>query len=56
MSLIEPFWSGTRALPDQNKILPEVDDIEGSKEYDINDVMSSYKSGNRVLYLIKWLG
>jgi hypothetical protein len=56
MSLIKPFQLGTRAPPDPNKILPEADDIEGSKEYDIDEVMSSYKSGNRVLYLIKWLG
>jgi hypothetical protein len=55
-SLIEPFWSGTRAPPDPNKILREADDIEGSKEYDIDEVMSSYKSGNRVLYLVTWLG
>jgi hypothetical protein len=43
-------------LPDPTKILREVDDVEGSEEYDIDEVMSSYKSGNRVLYLIKWLG
>jgi hypothetical protein len=46
----------TRALPDPNKIIREADDVEGSEEYDIDEVMSSYKSGNRVLYLIKWLG
>jgi hypothetical protein len=55
-SLIEPFRSGTRAPPDPNKILQEADDIEGSEEYDIDEVMSSYKSGNRVLYLVKCLG
>jgi hypothetical protein len=45
-----------RAPPDPNKILREADDIEGSEEYDIDEVMSSYKSGKRVLYLVKWLG
>jgi hypothetical protein len=55
-SLIEPFRAGTRAPPDPNKILREADDVEGSEEYDIDEVMSSYKSGNRVLYLVKWLG
>jgi hypothetical protein len=47
-SLIEPFQLGIRAPPDPNKILREADDIEGSEEYDINKVISSYKSGNRV--------
>jgi hypothetical protein len=56
ISLVEPFRSGTRAPPDPNKILQEADDVEGSEEYDIDEVMSSYKSGNRVLYLVKWLG
>jgi hypothetical protein len=42
-----------RAPPDPNKILREADDVEGSEEYDIDEVMSSYKSGNRVLYLVK---
>jgi hypothetical protein len=55
-SLVEPFRSGTRAPPDPNKILREADDVEGSEEYDIDEVMSSYKSGKRVLYLVKWLG
>jgi hypothetical protein len=51
-----PFRSGLRAPPDPNKILREADDVEGSEEYNIDEVISSYKSGNRVLYLIKWLG
>jgi hypothetical protein len=55
-SLIEPFRSGTRAPPDPTKSLREADDVEGSEEYDIDEVMSSYKSGNRVLYLVKLLG
>jgi hypothetical protein len=46
---------GTRAPPDPNKVLREVDNVEGSEEYNINEVMSSYKSGNHILYLIKWL-
>jgi hypothetical protein len=53
---MEPFQMGTRALPNLNNILREADDIEGSEEYDIDDIMSSYTSGNRVLYVINWFG
>jgi hypothetical protein len=56
VSLIEPFRSGTRAPPDPSKILWEADEVEGSEAYDIDEVMTSYKSGNGVLYVIKWLG
>jgi transposase InsO family protein len=56
VSLIEPFRAGTRAPPDTSRVLREADDVEGSEEYDIDEVMSSYKSDDRVLYLVKWLG
>jgi len=40
-------------------VLREADDIEQSKEYDVEEVMSSVKRGRgnnlRILYLLKWL-
>jgi hypothetical protein len=55
VSLVEPYRVGNRAPPDPSKILREADDIEGSQEYDVDEVMSSTKKGRRVLYLVKWL-
>jgi hypothetical protein len=56
VSLLEPFRSGTRAPPDPSKLLREADEIEGTPEYDVEEVMSSQRRRNRVLYLVKWLG
>jgi len=36
-------------------ILREADDIEQSKEYDVDGVLGSTRKGCRVLYLVKWL-
>jgi len=40
-------------------VLREVDDIEQSEEYDVDEVMSSVERGRgnnkRLLYLVKWL-
>jgi hypothetical protein len=56
VSLLEPFRSGTRAPPDPSRILREADEIEGTPEYDVEEVMDSVRRRNRVLYLVKWLG
>jgi len=58
--LLEPYrTSEHRAVPDPLKVLQEVDDIEQSEEYDVEEVMSSTERGRgnnkRILYLIKWL-
>ena len=60
ISLLEPFRTSThRPPPDSSKVLREVDDIEQSEEYDVEEVMSSVErsQGNnkRVLYLDRWL-
>jgi len=56
VSLLEPYrTSKHRTPPDPSKILREADDIEQSEEYDVEEVMSSWKSGRRILYLVKWL-
>jgi len=55
VSLVEPYRAGNRLPPDPSKVLREADDIEGSQEYDVDEVMSSTKRGRRVLYLVKWL-
>jgi len=58
--LLEPYCTSKhRALPDPSKILREADDIEQSKEYNVEEFMSSVKcsQGNnkQILYLVKWL-
>jgi len=60
VSLLEPYrTSEHRAPPDPSKVLREVDDIEQSEEYDVEEVMSSVERswGNNkwVLYLVRWL-
>jgi len=56
VSLLEPYrTSEHRTPPDPSKVLQEADDIEQSEEYDVEEVMSSRKSGRRILYLVKWL-
>jgi len=60
MSLLEPYrTSEHRAPPDPSKVLREAVDIEQSKEYDVEEGMSSVKRGRgnnqRILYLVKWL-
>jgi len=55
VSLVEPYRVGNRAPPDPSKILREADDIEGSQEYDVDEIMGSTKKGHRVLYLVKRL-
>jgi len=56
VSLLEPDrTSEHRVPPDPSKILREADDIEQSKEYNVDEVLGSTKKGRRVLYLVKWL-
>lgn len=47
---------GERPAPDLAKIVREADDLDASKEYDIEEAVASIKRRNRVLYLVKWLG
>jgi len=44
-----------QATPDPVKVLQEVDDIENSEEYDVDEIMGTTKKGQRVLHLVKWL-
>ena len=56
VSLVGPYRVGSdRAPPDPSRILREADDIEGSQEYDVDEIMGSTKKGHRVLYLVKRL-
>ena len=55
VSLIKPFRTVTNAVPDPSQVLCEVNNIENSTEYDVDDVMASAKKGRHVLYLIKLL-
>jgi hypothetical protein len=60
VSLLEPFrTSGHLPPPDPSSVLREAADVEQSKEYDVDEVMSSVEQGHgnnrRVLYLVKWL-
>jgi len=59
VSLLEPYRTSEHgAPPDPSKVLREADEIEQSKEYDIDEVMSSVEQGRgnnkRILYLVKW--
>jgi hypothetical protein len=38
------------------RILREADDIEGSEEFDVEEIMDSFIRERRVKYLTKWLG
>ena len=42
-------------MPDPAKVLREADDVEQSKEYDVEEVISSRNHGRRILYLVRWL-
>jgi len=60
VSLLEPYRSSEhRVTPDPSKVLREADDIEQSKEYDVEEVIALVERGQennkRILYLIKWL-
>jgi len=56
VSLLEPYrTSEHRAPPNPSKILREADDIEQSKEYNVDKVLASTMKGRHVLYLVKWL-
>jgi hypothetical protein len=56
VSLLEPYNSGGRTLPDPAKVLREADDIECTEEYDVEEVMGSSRTKSRVLYLVRWSG
>jgi len=58
--LHEPYQTSEhQALLDPSKVLREADNIEQSKEYDVDEVMSSVERGRennkRIVYLVKWL-
>ena len=60
VSLHEPYQTSEhQALPDPSKVLREADNIKQSKEYDVDEVMSSVECGRennkRIVYLVKWL-
>jgi len=56
VSLLEPYRTSEHRAPlDPMKILQEADDIEQSKEYDVDEVLGSTRKGRRVLYLVKQL-
>jgi len=60
LSLLEPYRTSEHRAPlDPSKVLREVDDIEQSEEYDVEEVMSSVERGwgnnKTILYLVKWL-
>jgi hypothetical protein len=56
VSLLEPYNNGTRPLPDLLKIIDEVGDIEGNKEWEIEEILWSRKVKGKVLYQVKWTG
>jgi len=58
--LLEPYRTSEHRAPlDAAKVIREVDDIELSEEYDVEEVMSSVERGQgnnkRILYLVKSL-
>jgi len=60
VSLLEPYRTSEHcAPPDPSKVLREAVDIEQSKEYNVEEGMSSVKRGRgnnqRILYLVIWL-
>jgi len=56
VSLLEPYRTREHRAPsDPAKVLCEVDDIEQTEEYDVDEVLVSTKKGHHVLYLIKCL-
>jgi hypothetical protein len=50
VSLLEPYNNGTRPLPNLFKIIDEAADIEGNKEWEIEEILSSRKVKGKVLY------
>jgi hypothetical protein len=56
VSLLEPYNNSTRPPPDLLKIIDESDDIEGNKEWEIEEVLSSRKVKGKVLYRLRWKG
>ena len=56
VSELEPFISGSRPIPDFEKILHQVSDLETEEEYNVEAIMESIIRNRRVLYHVKWLG
>jgi hypothetical protein len=56
ISLLEPYNNGTRPPPDLLKIIDQSDDIEGNKEWEIEEILSSRKVKGKVLYRVRWKG
>src|SRR5258705_2725675 len=57
VSLLEPYrTSDQRKPPNPAKALRDAEEIEYSEEYEMDKVLSAAKKGQRILYLVKWLG
>jgi hypothetical protein len=50
VSLLEPYNNGTRPRPDLLRIIDEAGNIEGNKEWEIEEILSSRKVKAKVLY------
>jgi len=56
ISLLEPYRAGEmQVILDPVKVLWEEDNIENSKEYNVDEIIGSTKKERQVLYLVKWL-
>jgi len=56
LSLLKPYRTSEHPVPpDPSKMHREADNIEQSKEYDVDEVLGSTRKGRRILYLVKWL-
>jgi len=50
VSLVEPYRTGNiRTTPNPAKVLQEIDDIENSEEYNVDEIMGSSKEGRHIL-------
>jgi hypothetical protein len=56
VSLLEPYNNGTRPPPNLLKIIDKSAEIEGNKELEIEEILSSRKVKWKVLYRVKWKG
>jgi hypothetical protein len=50
ISLLEPYNNRTRPLPDILTIIDKAGDIEGNKEWEIEEILLSRKVKGKVLY------
>jgi hypothetical protein len=56
ISLLKPYNNRTRPLPNLLKTINEAGNIEGNKEWEIEEILSSRKVKGKVLYQVKWKG